>query len=467
MSAHLFFLPVVIGAAVALLAWFYRLASTGRHVTILCVIVGLIVVETALYETIDVPHGLFHLASGSFQIRTIDVVIILALLANIAAGRSERTLTTTALLWLAFGTWLLAQAVVGHLNGNSTTFISYEAKTVIYLGLFSIARRVSLRDPRTRRSLERLLYFTAAVSAVSVILGGTGARVALNLPGLHGAKLGRIGSIGGTLFVTLGVLALALAMASETRRFRMLVLVGPLFVPPLMATQRASLINLIICLGTLFLLLPLARHHLRASLLEVALAVLVAGALVALPVFISGVVEAKRVVPFSHSLSQAISGGEKKLSAQDRVNQLAQARKLIAQRPITGWGLGKTITYYEVGFRQFRVSYLTHNILADLLLRTGLVGLLLFLAALGSSFVHSVRAWRGANDPVIAAVALAACAIMAGWFAHGMVESLFEHVQLAPILGITIGLAQAAASQSRVAERSEAQVTPALAAPLT
>ena len=113
MSAHLFFLPVVIGAAVALLAWFYRLASTGRHVTILCVIVGLIVVETALYETIDVPHGLFHLASGSFQIRTIDVVIILALLANIAAGRSERTLTTTALLWLAFGTWLLAQAVVG------------------------------------------------------------------------------------------------------------------------------------------------------------------------------------------------------------------------------------------------------------------------------------------------------------------------------------------------------------------
>ena len=98
MSAHLFFLPVVIGAAVALLAWFYRLASTGRHVTILCVIVGLIVVETALYETIDVPHGLFHLASGSFQIRTIDVVIILALLANIAAGRSERTLTTTALL---------------------------------------------------------------------------------------------------------------------------------------------------------------------------------------------------------------------------------------------------------------------------------------------------------------------------------------------------------------------------------
>src|SRR5437868_11724966 len=113
MASHIALLPVLLGGVIALCAWFYRLARTGRHVTILCVIVGLIVVETALYETIDVPHGLFHLASGSFQIRTIDVVIILALLANIAAGRSERTLTTTALLWLAFGTWLLAQAVVG------------------------------------------------------------------------------------------------------------------------------------------------------------------------------------------------------------------------------------------------------------------------------------------------------------------------------------------------------------------
>jgi len=282
---------------------------------------------------------------------------------------------------------------------------------------------------------------------------------------LHGAQLGNVGSIGGTLFVLLGIVALALAITSESRRFRMLVIVGPLFVPPLMATQRASLINLVVCLGAVLLLLPVARHRLRATLLEVILAVLVAVALIAVPVFIAGVVEAKRVIPFSRSLSTAIAGGEKKLSAQDRVNQLVQARKLIAQRPLTGWGLGKTITYYEVGLRQFQVSYLTHNILSDLLVRTGIVGLLLFLAAIGSSFVKGISAWRSADDPLIAAAALAALAIMAGWFAHGMVESLFEHVQLAPIFGITIGLAQAAASQRRARERTEPQLAPVLAVP--
>src|SRR5437588_10259341 len=107
MSAHLASLPVVVRAVVALFAWFYRLGSTGRHITVLCFIIGLIVVETALYETIDVPFGLFHLSSGSFQIRTIDIIIIVALLANIAAGGGTRIFTTTSLLWLGFGGWIL------------------------------------------------------------------------------------------------------------------------------------------------------------------------------------------------------------------------------------------------------------------------------------------------------------------------------------------------------------------------
>ena len=51
--------------------------------------------------------------------------------------------------------------------------------------------------------------------------------------------------------------------------------------------------------------------------------------------------------------------------------------------PFCGWGLGQTISFFDVGPRQFVTSYLTHNILTDLLLRTGLVGLLLFLAAFG------------------------------------------------------------------------------------
>jgi O-antigen ligase len=172
-----------------------------------------------------------------------------------------------------------------------------------------------------------------------------------------------------------------------------------------------------------------------------------------LPVFVNGVIEGKRVIPFSRSLSYALTSGEKKLSAQDRVNQFHEAKKLIVERPLTGWGLGQTITYYEVGFKMFVVTYLTHNIVVDLLLRTGAVGLALFLLAVIGSLSQAFMAWRYASDAMVAATALASVTIIAGWLAHGLVESLFEHVQLAPLFGITIGLAQAAASQLR--ERAE------------
>ena len=261
------------------------------------------------------------------------------------------------------------------------------------------------------------------------------------------------------------ILGLCIAICSERHRFPLLFVIGPLFVPPLMAQQRAALVNLGVSLALVVVLLPLARHRLRATSAELLLVVLAAVALMALPVFVNGTVHSKRVIPFSHSLSKALTGGEKKLSAQDRVNQFHAARPLIAQRPVTGWGLGKTITYYEVGFREFVTTYLTHNIAIDLLLRTGVVGLLLFLLALAGSFAQGVSAWRNASDPLIAATALAAVAILSGWLAHGMVESLFEHVQLAPLFAIMLGLAQATASQRRErVEAAEPRLVPLAAA---
>jgi O-antigen ligase len=445
-TTHVFVFPLIFIAGGALFAWFYKLALANRQITIVTLILGLIAIETTLYEKITVPTGIFHPSIGSFQVRTIDLVILTAVVANAAAGR-PRVVSRTAFFWVVFGLWIASEGVIGFLNGNSRTFIGYEVKAILYLALFAVASRVPLRDPRTRRSLERFLYFTAVLVAFTVTLGAIGTRIHINAPGLRGAQLGHIGSIGATLFVGFGILALAIAICSERRRFPLLLAAVPLLVPPLMAHQRASLLNFVVSLGALVFLLPIARHRLRATFVEVALVFLAALAFVALPTLIGGVVESKRIIPFSHSLSEAISGGEKKLSAQDRVNQLHEARKLIVQRPVTGWGLGQTITFYEVGFQQFFTSYLTHNVIADLLLRCGIIGLVLFLLAIGSSLAQGIGAWRHASDPLVAAIALASIAIIGGWIAHGMVESLFEHVQLAPLLALSLGFVQAAASR--------------------
>ena len=47
----------------------------------------------------------------------------------------------------------------------------------------------------------------------------------------------------------------------------------------------------------------------------------------------------------------------------------------------------------------------THNIIADLLLRCGAIGLMLFLLAVGLSLSQAIQTWRHAGDPMIAAVA--------------------------------------------------------------
>jgi uncharacterized membrane protein len=447
---HLLLILAALAGGALLFSWFYRLARAERHSTIICFILALIVLETGLYETIDIPVGIFHPATGALKFETVDLIILVAVAATLVAGK-RAVLTKTSLLWAAFGGWIVTEAAVGVMNGNPTSNIGYEVKAVVYLSLFTVARRIPLKDPRSQRSFARLLYFSALVSGITVTLGAMGIRLDISglAPGLHSAELGKVGSIGANLFVALGVLGLCMAVCSDRRRFPLLFVIGPLFVPPLMAHQRAALVNLAVSFAVLAALLPIARHKLRATVAEMTLVGLAALALVLLPVFVNGVVKSERQIPFSHALSYALTSGEKKLSAQDRVNQINEARVLIRQRPLTGWGLGKTITYYEVGFKVFVATYLTHNIITDLLLRTGFVGLFLFVCAAVGSFGQGVTAWRYASDPMVAATALASVTIMAGWIAHGMVESLFEHVQLAPLFGIMIGLVQAAVSQLR------------------
>ena len=103
-------------------------------------------------------------------------------------------------------------------------------------------------------------------------------------------------------------------------------------------------------------------------------------------------------------------------------------------------------------FREFLDTKLTHNIGLDLLVRTGLVGLTLFVVALACTFVGGVRTWF-AHDvpPEVAAFALAAVASLAGLLAKGMVESLFEKYRLGVLMGLLTGiLLSAASSRQRV-----------------
>ncbi|MGC5124351.1 hypothetical protein, partial [Escherichia coli] len=67
-------------------------------------------------------------------------------------------------------------------------------------------------------------------------------------------------------------------------------------------------------------------------------------------------------------------------SAQQRTNELHQVALLFPARPVFGWGLGQQIVYYQTGAYSYLSSAVADDVYADLLLRTGLVGVALWAA---------------------------------------------------------------------------------------
>jgi len=88
------------------------------------------------------------------------------------------------------------------------------------------------------------------------------------------------------------------------------------------------------------------------------------------------------------------------------------------------------------------VAY-AHNIVLDLWLRLGLVGLTIFVVALADSIIGGLRAWRRHTDPRIAALSLALVAVLAGLIATGFLEPLLDEYRFATLLGVSLGMLRA------------------------
>jgi O-antigen ligase len=120
------------------------------------------------------------------------------------------------------------------------------------------------------------------------------------------------------------------------------------------------------------------------------------------------------------------------------------AYDLAKKEPILGYGLGETYTYFEPGPNLYVQTDLTENIGLDLWLRTGLIGLGLFVVALVVSLVNGLSAWRLHPDRMVAVLALGLVAAVVGLIAKGQVESIFENYRLATLLGLTLGMLRSA-----------------------
>jgi O-antigen ligase len=154
------------------------------------------------------------------------------------------------------------------------------------------------------------------------------------------------------------------------------------------------------------------------------------------------------------NLDQTFFGDAQLQSADSRLRLGANARDLIGEQPVIGWGFGKQVVL-ERPFGFDPVNVPAHNIVYDIGIRSGLLGIGLAAVALLASLADALRIWRGHDDPVIAAFAMACAAALIGLLAKGLVESILENFRLAATLGMLLGCIAAA---RRSVDQSETEM---------
>ncbi len=438
----------------AAFALFTHLERRDQGVAVVMIILWLLVADAAIYPNQNlVPTGLFHPTLGGTTFRPIDLVIPIALAARLYARGLPRQIDPTLLLWLGFLTWLVAAAVIGVYNGNAFDEVSSQAKVLLYLGLILLAADVPVERYFERNRLLHLTWGMASVAVLLLVLDSVSVDITVSVPGLPLQGFGELGSDAATIFVVIGLLALAAGLVSRSRRFLYLFPAALLLATPLASNQRAAVVGMLVSVAVLAAGLVFARQRLRITPTEAMLTALAALACAVAPLVTQvSLGNQSPKLPLQAELTEEFGNYENVLTAQGRVNQWYAARQLIAERPVFGWGLGKTFTYYEPGFREFHEFDSVHNIGGDLLVRAGGVGLLLFLLALGATAIGAIRAWRLAEADATAVFALAVLAATAGLLAKAMVDPLFEKYRLAALLGLLIGISISATSSLRQPE---------------
>src|ERR1035437_5102160 len=249
---HVVLLAIVGLAAVLVFAGFVRLERAGKRMTSVLVIFGLVLAEAWIYPNQSlIPAGIFHLVLGSgsgvggadsgLSFRLPEILVPMAFMARMLARRRPLLLKAASLWWLAFLTWLAAAAVIGVENGNSANLALFEAKAIAYIGFFVLVAGVPANEFAHGRTFRRFLYGSSALAAIGILLNQLKANISLAIPGVPISNMGAMGADAATIFLSLGLIAAAIAICSE-HQTRLIIASLPLLFASIVAEQRAALL---------------------------------------------------------------------------------------------------------------------------------------------------------------------------------------------------------------------------------
>lgn len=446
-------LGIALMAAIPCIWGFAQWERQGKALRAVVILLALELVEAALYPNESlIPRGIFHPGSGTTQLRLPELFITLALLGRLVAKRRPERIGYPSLLWAAFGVWLLVEVAEGYLRGNDHSQVLYEGKAIIYIvGGYALAAGIPVRRYLDAQVFERLTRWFAPPILLIDLMAAAHQAININLPLLPVDGFGGVGSDAATMFGALGVVTLVLELGQERHNLWTMACTVPLLLTAVLAGQRAALIGLGATVAFLVLMAlgPVARRRLRVRPTEMLIALGAVGAVTIVVILGPAALSLRPAnIPLSSTINTAFSSEQKLESAQDRVNEFNAARQMIPQHQILGWGLGVEYTYWAPGPNTEITSALTEDIYTDLWLRTGLIGLALFVAATLVSLADGHRIWRLHHDRMVAVFAVALVAAVLGLLVKGGFESDLNNYRLATTLGLLLGMLRCAVTSA-------------------
>ena len=434
-------------------AWAYDRQRSGRAVHVVLTLWWVALLDTVFYADTDANklNGIFHPAVFGQNVRLIQLLIPVAFAAHLAWSGWPRRWAVSAPWWWAFSLWTVYAIFAGVVQHHSRALVFRQASILIYvIMMLALVSSVPVKEYLEEKRFTRFVAWTALIGGTMLALTEVGvSHSTKSIPGLPLFQFGQLGPDAASMFPAIGVIGFLVELSRpRPRRPWFLAACAVLVMTHLATPQRAERVDLYLTLLLVLLacFFP-ARRNLRVSRLAVGMTLLVAFTLVIVaPVFVAGVRSSTSgtpqavQIPFAQQTLTALNPQHRQGSVQSRYNQWDVVIAKIKERPWIGYGLGDNFVHYEEGSKSNVVQDITHNIFLDLLYRNGIVGLVLFLGAIGSVLNAGLLVWRRHAQPYVAALALGASAALVGLLARGMVESVFEKYRLAVGIGVLIGL---------------------------
>lgn len=430
---------VVVVVMIGLITWFHGLEGTNRRHVILVVLVVTMLVEAILAgRSSDVAVGLLRPRVGGQDFRPPDAVIVAAIAARILNGRPSK-ITSDVLAWGAFLAMYFTGVVYGLMSSIPTIDVLFQGKAMFYIvGGMVIGAGADFK--RLNESIGKLGVFLAVLVPFAVAIEAVNFTIDFNLPGQKIRNLGRLSNDTVTLLVLFGVVVVLTEAMQRRPRTGVLFAGVVLLLAPIAGQQRGSYLVLLFTGAAIATVALTAtwRRRTRVTPIEIGL-----GFSAILAAVVTGFIVTGSPGVIVAQVEDAFIGERESASAEARVLLYDQAVEKIQESPIIGSGVGtKVFRIRERG--DVQIAAAAHNLVLDLGMRVGAIGVLLFTVAVFVSSRNGLWVWVRARNHAVAAIALSAVIIMLGVVAKGMIEPALEKYRLTLPLGLAIGLIIAA-----------------------